>query len=462
MPSSTRASVLRLQERGGKGRMGNVWRSLKGLRRYPSMVAGLVLILFFVVLSIYTVTAIPYSEAILLWRGGPGVWDEYPRNAVPVWFDLFYKESLSRTIVIPFEADTKTEQDIGGGMKRLEVALPFQFGYDTFPSGLSVFTRATAATAVTVSWRTPDGRTITREGEWQFRRSSDTYYISQDGVWRAQLDGVAPHVGLLADPEDMTRPLKGEHALVLTAELAEEDDLDARLVVYGMAHGLAGTDHRSRDLMVALLWGAPIGLLFGILAAIGAQVSTFVLSGIGTWMGGKVDRVFQWVTQVNLILPVLPILIMVGHFYSRSIWTMLGMIIALNVFSAAMLTYRAMFLQAKESPYIEAAQAYGAGNWRIIFRYLLPRIAPTLLPQFVLVIPTFVFLEATLAVLGLGDPTLPTWGKVLNDAYTQGALYKGYYYWILAPSLLLMTMGVGFALVGFALDRVFNPRLREV
>ena len=65
-------------------------------------------------------------------------------------------------------------------------------------------------------------------------------------------------------------------------------------------------------------------------------------------------------------------------------------------------------------------------------------------------------------MLGLGDPVLPTWGKLINDAATQGALFNGYYYWILLPSVLLMVAGLAFAMVGFALDRVFNPRLREV
>ena len=71
-------------------------------------------------------------------------------------------------------------------------------------------------------------------------------------------------------------------------------------------------------------------------------------------------------------------------------------------------------------------------------------------------------LEAALAVLGLGDPVLPTWGKVIQDAFTQGALFNGFYYWILEPAALLMLAGFGFALVGFALDRIFNPRLREL
>jgi peptide/nickel transport system permease protein len=87
---------------------------------------------------------------------------------------------------------------------------------------------------------------------------------------------------------------------------------------------------------------------------------------------------------------------------------------------------------------------------------------PLLIPGLVSAVPTFVFLEASLAVLGLGDPVLPTWGKIINDAYVNGALYKGEYYWIVEPAVLLMITGLGFAMLGFALDRIFNPRLREL
>ena len=70
------------------------------------------------------------------------------------------------------------------------------------------------------------------------------------------------------------------------------------------------------------------------------------------------------------------------------------------------------------------------------------------------------FLEASLALLGIGDPVVPTWGKVINDAYENAALYRGQYYWILEPAVLLMITGLAFAMLGFALDRLFNPRLR--
>jgi peptide/nickel transport system permease protein len=114
----------------------------------------------------------------------------------------------------------------------------------------------------------------------------------------------------------------------------------------------------------------------------------------------------------------------------------------------------------RESPYIEAAQAYGATNSRLIFSYLIPRIIPMLIPGLVVLIPSFVFIEAALAVLGLGDPILPTWGKVINDAQSTGALHQALYYWVLEPSVLLMVTGLAFSLLGFSLDRIFNPRLR--
>jgi peptide/nickel transport system permease protein len=132
----------------------------------------------------------------------------------------------------------------------------------------------------------------------------------------------------------------------------------------------------------------------------------------------------------------------------------------LSIFTGAIKGYRAIFLQVKESTYIEAARAYGASDARIIFFYLIPRMIPLLIPGLVSSVPSFVFLEASLAVLGLGDPVLPTWGKIINDAETNGALFKGLYYWILEPAALLMFTGLGFAMLGFALDRIFNPKLR--
>ena len=292
------------------------------------------------------------------------------------------------------------------------------------------------------------------------------YRLDQDSKLERRLqlpDNVQPHQGLFMDPEsEELVALPGTYTLQVSASAFEpESDVDAEVVIYGQVHGLAGTDHRRRDITVALLWGTPIALAFGLLAAIGTSVTTLVIAAIGTWYGGWVDALIQRITEVNLILPVLPILIMVGTFYSKSLWVILGVIILLGIFGGGIKTYRAIFLQVKVSPYIEAAQAYGATDARIIFSYLLPRIIPTLVPSLVTLVPAFVFLEAALSVLGLGDPVMPTWGKVISDARVNGALYQGNYYWILQPSALLMLTGLAFSLLGFALDRIFNPRLRD-
>ena len=124
--------------------MENWLTRLKGLRRYPSLAAGLLIVILFIGLSLYTVIALPYSEAIRLWRGGPGVWDEYPKNAAPVWFDLFTTGRLPRTIIVTSE-DTGTTrvEPLDDDIRLVEIVLPFKYNYDGFPKELNLFTTAT-------------------------------------------------------------------------------------------------------------------------------------------------------------------------------------------------------------------------------------------------------------------------------------------------------------------------------
>ena len=213
--------------------------------------------------------------------------------------------------------------------------------------------------------------------------------------------------------------------------------------------------------MIALLWGTPVALAFGLFGAVGTSLIAMTISAIGVWHGGWVDSLIQRITEVNIMLPTLPIAIMIFVLYSRSIWTVLMVIVLLNIFGSSIKNFRAAFIQVRETAFIEGAIAYGTKGGRIITQYMVPRILPVLLPQLVIMVPGFVFYEATLAYLGLSDPHLPTWGKVVHDAITNGA-YVGHYYWILEPIGLLLITGLAFALVGFALDRIVNPRLREV
>jgi peptide/nickel transport system permease protein len=440
------------------------WRdALVQLRRYPSAVAGLAIIAALIALSLYAMVAVPYGQALELWRGGEA-WRMHPVNARPAWWNRVTGGDLPRTVIVR-SADVTAEEERFEGGRRLRIPLAFDYPHRAFPSEINLFLAVRYRERppfARLAWETPDGRQI---GLGSRRLAQDQRVsISQDWALERRL-GQVPHIGLLAAPagDEAPRVMTGRHRLVVDAIVFEEDaEVGADLVVYGRVHGLAGTDHLRRDLRIALLWGTPLALAFGLLAAVGTTLTTLVIAATGVWFGRWIDAVIQRLTEVNMILPLLPVLVMVGTLYSTSIWVMLGVVIALGIFSAGIKMYRAMLLPIREAPYIEAARAYGAGHARIILRYMIPRILPVLIPAFVTLIPTFVFLEASLALLGLGDPVLPTWGKVLNDAQTQSALYFGYYYWVLAPAFLLMVTGLGFAMLGFALDRVFNPRLRAM
>lgn len=460
--------------------------TLRELRRYPSAIVGLMVVLALVVMAIYAVVTIPYHEAIRLWRGGAGVWEEYPRLAPPAWLNWFNSKKVPETLIM--------KSGEGGAERTVEQRSPttsiitltytFDYRYDDFPQELALFIQASYPTAsdspllsfAIFTWRTPDGREIplgslNLQPKATVRFSQDPALLRKlrrfippgvDVTSREKEDGMVLEKLLFLDPNAATpTPLKGTYTFTIqTTTFAPESDIDADFVVYGQLYGVAGTDHYRRDLLIPILWGAPIALSFGLLAALGTTLTTMSLAAISTWYGGIVDQIIQRITEVNMNLPVLAILIMVGTFYSRSIWLMLGLIILFNIFGAAIKNYRAIFLQVKESAYIEAARSYGAGNMRIVFRYMVPRIIPMIIPGLVTGVPGYVFLEASLAYLGLGDPSLPTWGKVVNDAASMGALYNGQYYWVLEPAVLLMLTGLGFAMVGFALDRIFNPRLR--
>ena len=440
---------------------------LRDIREYPSAIVGAAIILVLFTVAIVTVIVLPYREAIALWRGGEGIWTDLPRNARPAWINVLPWVDLPRSITVDSREDgaKRSETVIDEGVTELTLDLEFDYLSEGFPQEVTVtlygdYKEFRPSSEMT--WVTPDGRSIALGSQPVEREKA--VRLSQNARLTRKLNDRPAEQGLFSNyRDDEPEVIPGRYTLRITGSVFEEDStIEAKIVVYGKVYGIAGTDHLRRDMSIALLWGTPLALTFGLIAAIGVGITTMTIAAIGVWFGRWVDTLIQRITEVNLILPALPLLILVGTLYSRSIWTMLGVVILITIFGQAIKTFRSMFLQVRESSYIEAARAYGASGFRIIFRYMIPRILPVLIPNFVVTIPAYVFLEATLAVLGLGDPILPTWGKILADARNNGALYNGHYYWMIQPAVLLMLTGLGFAMVGFALDRIFNPKLREM
>lgn len=446
--------------------MNTIKNNLREILRYPTAIIGSIIILLLVVEALYAVIAIPYQEAITLWRGGEDVWFTNPKYAPPAWINLFRSKKLPESFHV---------SSTDGGMKKvvtpatqdistIDISYEFNYQADEFPQDIALyFTDAYQVKQpfASITFVTPDNR--------QFR-IADTGVDHQQTITFSQLDKLKTKFvgtqfvmqGLFSEPNAPTpTPLKGNYQIIINGTTFESaSDINTIFALYGQVYGLAGTDMYRRDLVLPLLWGAVIALIFGLLASLATSVMTMAIAAIGAWYKGWVDELIQRITEINIVLPFLPIIIMIGTLFSRVIWVTLGAVVVLNIFTGQIKAYRSIFMQVRESMYIEAARAYGASDMRIIFRYLVPRMIPLLIPGLVSSVPTFIFFEATLAVLGLGDPTLPTWGKVIFDAESNGALYRGLYYWVLEPSVLLMIAGLGFALLGFSLDRIFNPRLR--
>lgn len=450
---------------------------LRGLAGYPWAAVGLFIILALVGVSVCTMIVLPYDEMITLWRSGGDVWTHNPRGVPPAWVNLCRGESLPSTITMSSldgglgrnlgaeepGAVRKETTVISEDMTRIVIAFPFEFKHGAFPQDLSATVKTTyeeKKPMVSFNWVTPDGREMELASEAIGR--SYTYRLSLDERLRRRMDGQEPVEAVFAAPGvEPAIPLEGPYELqVQTFVFEEGGDADAEFVLYGQVHGWAGTDSRRRDLLIPLLWGMPVALAFGIVAAIGTSVSAVAVAGVGTWFGGWVDSLVQRISEVAMLLPILPVSLLVYTLYSKSVWAVLGVIVLLSGLGQAVKSYRAIFLQVREEGYVEAAQAYGAPDRRIVLRYLIPRIAPVVLPQLIILVPSYVFLEATLAVLGVSDPVLPTWGKLIVEGLSRG-IHTGELHVLLQPLGLLLLIAIAFILVGVALELVFEPRLRK-
>jgi peptide/nickel transport system permease protein len=452
---------------------------LREMMRYRSAVIGLAILLVMISGSVYAVIRYPYKDVGMRWYTEAYENTHYvPRLAFPKWVNIFRLHDYPETIVVDtlITPEIKTVKYTDAGNPDYTVNLSFDYPYTGFPSEAIIFFEVDydeKQPFSTFTWTTPDGRefqldnaAIEKGERYRIeehinkRELADQpfdykYYQENDPYKEPILNGLffdPSGTGMVATPGTYNLEIK-------TLGFEPDTEMEVELVVMGQVYGLAGTDFYRRDLVVPLLWGMPFALVIGVAGALLTTIVSMLFAAFGVWFGGWADALVQRITEANMILPVVAIAVLFYAFYGASLWTILAVIVILNAFGSPTKTFRAAFLQIKDAGYIEAAQAYGAPNRRIIFRYMIPRILPVLIPQLVTLIPGFIFLEATLGMFNVKS-ILPTWGKVIYEALSKGAAW-GSKFWVLEPITLLLLTGFAFSLMGFALDRVLNPRLQE-
>ncbi len=442
------------------GGFGRLWSELK---RYPSALFGIAFITLLIIISIVTVIKIPYSVATEQWLIQDDRYIRNPRAALPAWTNLFRKDDLFPSLTLhSSDANVQRQrQSLSATSEELTLTYPISFLYSTFPQELIIDFEPTyqekppfaELALITPDNRTIDLTTLTINGD------NLAYYLGRDDNLKRRIDSELPQQTLFAVPDAAGEPtvLPGDYALQMTFVFFEPDnDVDATVSLVGQVHGIAGTDVAGRDMSIALLWGTPVALAFGLCAALITTLFAMIAAALSAWYGGWIDGVIQFFTEVNLILPFYPMALLIFILYSKSILAILAVTVALNLFNDSIKVYRAAFLQLKESPFVEAAQAYGASGWRIAIHYMTPRIVGLILPRLVIIVPTYVFLEATLAFLGVSDPRLPTWGKLIVAAMS-GGIYNKSAHLVLVPLGIVFLTSLAFGLVAHALEDIYRP-----
>jgi ABC-type dipeptide/oligopeptide/nickel transport system permease subunit len=234
------------------------------------------------------------------------------------------------------------------------------------------------------------------------------------------------------------------------------DDLNLQL--YGNAYGLLGTDHLGRDIFSQLVYGARISLFVGLLSAALGVVIGLLVGLVSGFFGGFIDEILMRFTDALLIIPTLPLLLVLIAVIGPSIWNLI-MVIGFLGWMGFARTIRSQVLSLKERQFIEAAKAAGAGKLYIIARHLVPNVISLVYVSLALSVPSAILSEAALSWLGLFDPTVVSWGRMLHDVQYEQGIDK--WWWVIPPGLSIALVSLSFILIGFALDEILNPKLRQ-
>jgi peptide/nickel transport system permease protein len=223
---------------------------------------------------------------------------------------------------------------------------------------------------------------------------------------------------------------------------------------------LLGTTQTGQDVFGQLVDSTRATLLVGFAAGLIATVVSVAIGVGGALSGGVVDDLLSLFSNVALVIPQLPLVIIVAAFVKGSgSWPEI-LVIALTSWAASARILRAQTLSLRERDYVLAARAGGEPAWRIALADVIPNELPIIGSQFIYASITAVLTQATLSFLGLADPAQLTWGNMLYFAQNDSALDSGAWWWFAPPGLCIALLGAGLAMMNFGLDEVFNPRLR--
>lgn len=224
---------------------------------------------------------------------------------------------------------------------------------------------------------------------------------------------------------------------------------------------LLGTNNLGADLLSQLAEGAAGSLLVGVTAGLIAVVFSLFFGIVAGYLGGYVDEGLSLVTNIMLVIPGLPLVIVIASYMeTRSMW-MIALVLGVTSWAGSAIVLRLQAKSLRNRDYVAAARVAGERTPRIILVEILPNLLPLLAAMFLSAVVLAVLSEAGLSYLGLGPSGAITWGTMLNQASQHNAFHVGAWWWFVPPGLLIALLGCGLSLINFSIDETINPKLRN-
>lgn len=225
-----------------------------------------------------------------------------------------------------------------------------------------------------------------------------------------------------------------------------------------------GTTQTGQDVLAQLAHATRGSLQIGFLVGVLATVLSAFFGIYGAYIGGFADELFSLLSNVFLVIPGLPLVIVISGFVpreSRGLWS-IAVVLALTSWAASARVLRAQTLSVRNRDYVAASRVSGERAWRVIAVEILPNLLPVLASQFVFSVIAAILGEAGLSFLGLGASSSSTLGTMLFYAQNGFALPLGAWWWFLPPGLMIALFGMGLSLINFSIDEIINPKLKNV
>ena len=220
-----------------------------------------------------------------------------------------------------------------------------------------------------------------------------------------------------------------------------------------------GTDGGGANMLDLVIAGTRVSLLVGICAALVSAIIGGAVGVFAGYFGNKTDTVLMRITDYVLVIPDVPLMIIAAALFGRSLLNIV-LIIGVIYWTSTARIIRAQVKSVRERVYVKRARAIGAGSRRVILRHVLPQVAPLLIANTVLLVAYAIFAETFITVLGLGDPSAISCGRLIENAFTDDALINDAWWAIVPPGVAVMLVVLACTMIGQSMEEALNPRLR--